>query len=385
VLPAISLFGLLGAFLLLKFADKVNTANRYLGYHFMLNSIFGLAHWAAVVSDSATLRAFFVIHYFPLYLLNTPFLYFYIRAILTERTRLRTWDLIHFVPFLIVLANIIPYSLQPWGFKLDFAEKLHRNSRLIYEIYFPLIPFTFYFIFRSIISLVYIFLGAKILRKAMVAGKLKTAVELKNWILICLGLVAVFNLALIIFSLVSIQINGDLVLDAHGKGRTVATLIMSVMSASIYFFPKILYGLQPQTGNSISDVLALNEKINKSSKSPEFSIARLKLVEKAIKNYIPAKPYLEPGFCLADLVKDLGMPEHLLTFYFNNYKGVTFLQWKNKLRITEAIDLLKAGQANTNTLESVGKACGYKSRSNFIDSFKNQTGESPSVFLKKIS
>jgi AraC-like DNA-binding protein len=385
VLPAISLFGLLGAFLLLKFADKVNTANRYLGYHFMLNSMFGLAHWAAVVSDSATLRAIFVIHYFPLYLLNTPFLYFYIRAILTERTRLRTWDLIHFVPFFIVLANVIPYSLQPWGFKLDFAEKLHRNSRLIFDIYFPLVPFTFYFIFRSIISLVYIFLGAKILRKTILAGKLKTAVELKNWILVCLGLVAVFNLALIIFSLVSIQINGDLVLDAHGKGRTVATLIMSVMSASIYFFPKILYGLQPQTGNSISDVLALNEKINKSSKSPEFSIARLKLVEKAIKIYIPAKPYLEPGFCLADLVKDLGMPEHLLTFYFNNYKGVTFLQWKNKLRITEAIDLLKAGQANTNTLESVGKACGYKSRSNFIDSFKNQTGESPSVFLKKIS
>jgi hypothetical protein len=149
--------------------------------------MFGLAHWAAVVSDSATLRAFFVIHFFPLYLLNTPFLYFYIRAILTERTRLRTWDLIHFVPFLIVLANIIPFSLQPWGFKLDFAVKLHRNSRLIFDIYFPLVPFTFYFIFRSIISLVYIFLGAKILRKAILVGKLKTAVELKNWILVCLG------------------------------------------------------------------------------------------------------------------------------------------------------------------------------------------------------
>lgn len=385
MLPAISLFGLLAAFLLLKFADKVNIANRYLGYHFMLNSMFGLAHWASVVSDSATLRAIFAIHYFPIYLLNTPFLYFYIRAILTDRTRLRTRDLIHFVPFLIVLANIIPYSLQPWSFKLDFAEKLHQNSRLIYQVYFPFIPFTFYFIARSVFSFGYLILGANILKKAIATGKLKTAVELKNGIIVCLSLVAVFNLALLIFGLWSIYLHGNLVLDEYGRGRTVATIIMSAMSASIYFFPKILYGLQPQSGNSITDVIALNDKINKTSKSPEFSMARLKLVEKAIKNHMPAKPYLEPGFCLADLVRDVGLPEHLLTYYFNNHKGLTFLKWKNQLRIQEAVLLLKAGQAETNTLESVGKACGYKSRSNFIDSFKSQTGESPSAFLKKLT
>jgi AraC-like DNA-binding protein len=386
VLPAICLFGLLGAFLLLKFAVKVNKANRYLAYHFILNSLFGIAHWASVVSDSAQLRALFVVHYFPLYLLNTPFLYFYVRAIITDRVRMSARDIIHFLPFLIVLLNIIPYSMLSWGFKLDFAERLHQDSRLIYQVYFPLIPFSFYFIFRSGLSLVYILLSGKILWKAMQAGKMKSAKELEKWIMVCLGLVAVFNLSLLIFSLVSLHVNdGHLELDSQGRGRTVATFIMSAMVGAIYFFPKILYGLQAQAGNSITDVIALNEKITKASKSPEFSTARLKLVEKALVAYLPSKKYLEPGFCLADLVKEVGMPEHLLTFYFNNYKGLTFLKWKNQLRIQEAIQLLKAGEADTNTLESVGKACGYKSRSNFIDSFKSQTGESPSVFLKKLS
>jgi AraC-like DNA-binding protein len=386
VLPAICLFGLLGAFLLLKFADKVNKANRYLAYHFMLNSLFGFAHWASVVSDSSELRTLFAIHYFPFYLLNTPFLYFYVRAILTDRVRLSALDTIHFVPFLIVLLNIIPYTLYPWSFKLDFAQRLYRDSRLIYQVYFPLIPFSIYFIFRSVLSLVYIFLGGKILWQATQAGKLKSAQELKRWIMVCLGLVAVFNVSLIIFSFVSLYVNqGHLVLDSQGRGRSVATFIMSAMAGAIYFFPKILYGLQAQAGNSITDVMALNEKINKASKSSEFSAARLKLVEKELIRYLPGKHYLAPGFCLADLVRDLGMPEHLLTYYFNNYKGLTFLKWKNQLRIQEAILLLKAGEAETNTLESVGKACGYKSRSNFIDSFKSQTGESPSVFLKKLS
>jgi AraC-like DNA-binding protein len=352
----------------------------------MLNSLFGFAHWASVVSDSSELRALLAIHYFPFYLLNTPFLYFYVRAILTDRVRLSTLDTIHFVPFLIVLLNIIPYTLHPWSFKLDFAQRLHRDSRLIYQVYFPLIPFSIYFIFRSVLSLVYIFFGGKILWKAMQAGKLKSAQELEKWIMVCLGLVAVFNVSLIIFSFVSLYVNqGHLVLDSQGRGRSVATFIMSAMAGAIYFFPKILYGLQAQSGNSITDVMALNEKINKASKSSEFSAARLKLVEKELIRYLPGKHYLAPGFCLADLVRDLGMPEHLLTYYFNNYKGVTFLKWKNQLRIQEAILLLKAGEANTNTLESVGKACGYKSRSNFIDSFKSQTGESPSVFLKKLS
>ncbi len=101
--------------------------------------------------------------------------------------------------------------------------------------------------------------------------------------------------------------------------------------------------------------------------------------------YLHKKKFLVPGFSLSDLVKDLETPEHVLTYYFNNHKGITFLKWKNQLRIEEAIQLLKAGEAETNTLESVGKACGYKSRSNFIQAFKAQTGESPSAYLKKLS
>lgn len=386
MLPAICLFGLLGAFLLLKFADKVNKANRFLAYHFILNSVFGFAHWASVVSDSSQLRALFAIHYFPLYLLNTPFLYFYVRAILTDRVRLKPWDSLHFLPFLVVLLNIIPYSLHSWAFKIDFAERLHQDSRVIYQVYFPFISFSFYFIFRSILSLVYLIYSAEILWKAMKSGKLKSAKELERWIMLCLVLVVVFNISLLVFSLVSLHSNdGYLVLDAQGRGRSVATFIMSAMAGAIYFFPKILYGLQPQTGNTLTDVFALNEKISRASKPPEFSVARIKLVDKALKEYMPLKRYLEPGFSLNDLVKDLGMPEHLLTYYFNYHKGVTFLKWKNRLRIEEAIFLLKSGKAETNTLESVGKACGYKSRSNFIVSFKSQTGESPSIYLKKLS
>lgn len=386
MIPAICLLGFLGSILLLNFADKVNPANRYLGYHFFLNSLFGIAHWATVVSDSDTLRAIFAIHYFPFYMLNTPFLYFYVRAVLTPKIHIRKWDFIHFIPFVLVLINILPFSLESWAFKLNFAYQFHQKFSTIYQIHFPLVPFTIYFVLRSIFSLIYILMSGLIVLDSIKRGILVQSVVLKRWLIVSLSLGAVFNFALIVLSFDSLLHNNFvLLLNEDGRGRTIATVIMSALTVSIYFFPKILYGLHFEKESSLADIIKLNQEITSIAKTPELSQVRIKQLESAFKSYLKEKKYLTPGFSLADLVKDLEIPEHVLTYYFNNHLGITFLKWKNQLRIAEAIGLLKGGNANKNTLESIGRSCGYRSRSNFIQSFKSYTGESPSSFLKKLS
>ncbi len=386
MLPAICLLGFLGSILLLKFADKVNPANRYLAYHFFLNALFGIAHWASVVSDSEILRAIFTVHYFPLYLLNTPFLYFYVRGVLTDKVQIKGLDYFHFMPFGIVLINILPFALHSWAFKLDFAYRLHQDFRTIYEVPFPLISFPVYFVSRSIFSLIYIAVSSYIVWQAIQKRLLAKSLVLKRWLITCLGLGAIFNISLLAFSFYSLWQNDFvLIMDEQGRGRTVATIFMSAQTIVIYFFPKILYGLQLNSGSRMSDVIKLNEEISSVAKSLDISKTRLKQVDKLMEVHLLEKKYLQPGYSLSDLVSAISIPEHVLTYYFNNYKGITFLKWKNQLRIEEAVNLLKAGEAETNTLESVGKACGYKSRSNFIQAFKAQTGESPSVYLKKLS
>ena len=386
MIPAICLLGFLGAVLLLLFADKVNPANRYLAYHFFLNALFGLAHWGTVISESETLRAIFTIHYFPFYLLNTPFLYFYVRAVLTGKIHIRGWDYVHFVPALAVFFNIVPYLLLPWHEKLNFVYILHKDYLQIYTVYFPFIPFAFYFVTRSIFSLGYIFASILLVKNAVKQGIQKVNQTLRAWLQVSLSLAAFFNLALLALVLISMFKNDYvLIMDEQGRGRAVLTFFMSALTLSIYFFPKVLYGLQLQTSNLLLDVIKRNEEITSISKSPEVSKIRLKQVGQLVRDHVIEKHYLQPGYAMSDLVKDIAVPEHVLTYYFNNHQGITFLKWKNQLRITEAIRLLKAGEAETNTLESVGKACGYKSRSNFIQAFKTQTGESPSVYLKKLS
>lgn len=379
MIPAICLIGFLGSILLVRFADKVNPANRYLAYHFFLNSLFGLAHWATVISDSNTLRTVFAIHYFPIYLLNTPFLYFYVRAVLTPKITIEGWDYIHFLPVLIILVNIIPYSILPWQEKLNFTLLLYEDFDTIYDVYFPLVPFSVYFVLRSIFSLIYVILSGIIVIRSIQRGELTNAVTLKRWLQVCLSLSAIFNFAVLVFCFYSLAHNEFLLkMDEEGRGRNIVTIIMSLLLVSIFFFPKVLYGIYFAKGDKLGDVVKLNNSIASESKS------RLLMIDSRLEDYLAQKKFLVAGFSLTDLVKDLGVPLHVLTYYFNNYKGTTFLKWKNQLRISEAIALMQSGKADFHTLESVGEACGYKSRSNFIQAFKAQTGESPSAYLKRI-
>ena len=381
----ISSFSFLASFLLYFFAAKVNRANYFLAVHFFLNSLYGISHWASVLGDSENLRSLFLIHYFPIYLLNTPFMYFYVRAVLTRKLNIKGWDYLHFLPSLIILINITPYTILSWQEKLNFGYLFHQNFGKIYDIYFPLVSFPAYFVLRSLLSLAYVIASALILRKAIMKKVFLYNATLKFWLILFLGLGASFNLILIIASIHSLLNNNfRLLFDEQGKGRSGAVVVMTILSILIYFFPKILYGLKFSTGNvSISSVIELNKSLN--PKNREITKARMKEIDQILVDYLPLRRYLTPGFSLVDLVRDIGVPLHVLSIYFNKHKKVTFIDWKNQLRTEFAIQLMESGDAITHTLESVGEACGYKSRSNFIHAFKKVTGELPSVYLKRTS
>jgi AraC-like DNA-binding protein len=387
LIPAICFLSFLGSLLLLKFADKVNPANRYLAFHFFLNALFGLNSWAILVSDSDVLRTIFWVHYFPVYLLNAPFLYFYVRAVLTDKIHIRGFDYLFFLPFFITLINIVPYSISPWQEKLYFTHQVHQHFDYIHEIKFPIMPFTFYFLFRAVVSLVFVVLAGLIVRSSIREKVFLKSQMLIKWLTICLITVATLNISMIFLTIKSLlSHNFVLVPDEQQNGIVFVTILMSGLIISIFFFPKILYGLNSfGVTVSLGNVLELNDTITRTSKSSDISHERLIQIERLVESYLPRKRYLSPGFSLADLVQDLDIPLHVLSVYFNSFKGLTFVAWKNQLRIAEAIELMRTGKADSYTLESVGEACGYKSRSNFIQAFKAQTGESPSNFLKKFS
>jgi AraC-like DNA-binding protein len=229
-------------------------------------------------------------------------------------------------------------------------------------------------------------MAALIVRKSIIKRLFHTSQTLIIWLIICLVTAAMLNSSMIFLTIKSLlSHNMVLMPDEQGNGLVFVATLMSGLTISIFFFPKILYGLNSSTGEvTLATVLELNQTISRTSKSADISMQRLMQIDQLVESYLPLKSYLIPGFSLSDVVNELDIPLHVLSVYFNNYKGLTFKTWKNQLRISEAIQMMHTGKAELHTLESVGVACGFKSRSNFIQAFKAQTGESPSEYLKRL-
>jgi AraC-like DNA-binding protein len=229
-------------------------------------------------------------------------------------------------------------------------------------------------------------MAALIVCKSIVKRLFRTSQMLIIWLIICLFTSFMLNSSMIFLTIKSLlSHNMVLMPDEQGNGLVFVATLMSALTISIFFFPKILYGLNSSTREvTLATVLELNQSISRTSKSADISMQRLMQIDQQVESYLPLKSYLIPGFSLSDVVNELDIPLHVMSVYFNNYKGLTFKTWKNQLRISEAIHMMHTGKAESYTLESVGEACGFRSRSNFIQAFKAQTGESPSEYLKRL-
>lgn len=108
-------------------------------------------------------------------------------------------------------------------------------------------------------------------------------------------------------------------------------------------------------------------------------------IEASLQSCVDRKVYLSSDFKLSQISKELGIPAHHLTYYFNDIKKVSFSDWKNGLRIEYAKKQIRQGTTNTITLQALSIQCGFSSQSTFIRAFKNGTGNSPSHYLKSHS
>ena len=95
------------------------------------------------------------------------------------------------------------------------------------------------------------------------------------------------------------------------------------------------------------------------------------------------KPFLSFDFALSDISLYLKVPQNHVSYCINCLMGKKFSKLKTELRIKHAVELLKNGTHSLLTIEAISEKAGFKSRSNFYSSFKEETGYTPSDYLEK--
>ena len=395
--------------ILLGFKNKNNFANIYLVGFLFSTSFFCLSSYIFFYSNSIHLTAHFISSIPSIYFLIGPFFYFYFRSIVTDHSKLSFFDYFHFLLFLIVFSGSLPFLFSNWNHKLTVTELLVEGFLFNTDIQTnSIIPKHVNHLIRPFHTLFYIFLSCKLLtkqRKNHVLYSNKFQYNLiYTWIycLIILLTIATFAQIFGLFNLINIKSKHILFEESR---VIVKVLIVDyfLINLILILFPKIMYGLPIENlqnnGSIVSEpfnrmkvVIANHEDAENSTTSSSVEKSPLFLftdqyvdeMDLHIKCCIKELHYLDPNFQMDSLCKSFNIPYHHWTFYFNDIKQQTFIEWKNRTRINYAKEKIINGYLDSKTFQSLATECGFNTQSTFIRVFKIYTGKNPGDYIKSI-
>jgi AraC-like DNA-binding protein len=116
--------------------------------------------------------------------------------------------------------------------------------------------------------------------------------------------------------------------------------------------------------------------------APELSPADAALAKRITALMQHDKLYQEPAFSRADLTRELGTSESILSRVINTAFGKSFPRLLNELRVQDAQVLLRDPAL---PIQMVASESGFNSLASFNRVFRDLTGETPSAFRAKTS
>lgn len=394
----ISLLLVLLSLILIVYNWKLNNNAIFIGLFFSLIGIYGLVHYLVIYGNSVFWLAVFYTHFSPLFLLAGPFLYFYVRGTLNDRQGLKRKDALHFIPAFIHFIGVLPYCISSFSYKESIAKKIIENIDNLKKIKVNMFfDSEFNSIFRLLLLSFYIIYTIIFLIKFQKNKKKFQNIPRKQyniiyrWLSILLGLVSLLTLNFFILSFCFFYFE-------ESKSQKIVIILNSITGVSfvflafgVLFFPEILYGL-PNNNNIVKS--NNNIKINKSITSKIVANGNQKLEEEEdpflllserIKNYFDTeKPYLNQNFSIAQIAFKMNVPQNHVLYCINSIYNTKFSQLKTRLRIEQTKIFLRNSIHSNITIDGIAELAGFSSRSSFYVAFKEETGITPSDYLKSI-
>jgi AraC-like DNA-binding protein len=108
-------------------------------------------------------------------------------------------------------------------------------------------------------------------------------------------------------------------------------------------------------------------------------ILKIKLL---LEDWKKGNKFLDIDSSTYSLAKEINLPIHHITYFFNQINNEKYIDWRNRLRVEFAINLINNQKGYNKTIEVLGKECGFGSYPAFIQSFKQITGKLPKDYIK---
>jgi len=323
------------------------------------------------------------------YLLG-PLAFLYVRSILKDSISFGKYDWVHFILFVIIFLGRLPYFFLSWDTKLMLADKIinHQWIKLNEWSFNYIFPMILNFKLKALHFSLYIFASwylifkNKFKNRSMIE-RTKQIKIVENWLFFFVSIVSFLSGLFVILILNFLEAKDKI--SFRDEGNILFSLILIgflILILGLTLFPKILYGKHLENESLMINEVKVSEpkkdKIDFFSFTPDY-IGEISLL---LENWKVEKKYLDLDLSTFSLSKDLKIPHHHVTYFFNHFSDEKYIDWRNRLRIEHSIRLIKNREGFNKTIESLGKESGFRANSAFIRSFKQFTGKLPNDIIK---
>jgi AraC-like DNA-binding protein len=297
--------------------------------------------------------------------------------------------------FLIHLIDILRFYFFSWDIKLEAAyflinniwnglNAVHASKILTIEANFiiAILQLGVYII------LIWVLIISKNLHFYIGKVNPQQFRLIKNWLFFFAFIFSYLALIQVVIGLFFIKYKDKMILIEKYKFLfTMLVLGLIILEIGLLLFPKVLYGvpLYKRANLGSQPLIADEVQSEKSFKNTNaiLSDEHLKWIVLSLEDWTNSKKYLESDVTMITLSADVNIPIHHLAYYFNQLSEYKFIEWRNNLRIDYVVELIKNKQCQNKTVDTLGKECGFKSNSTFVQNFKLRTGMLPSDLMKK--
>jgi AraC-like DNA-binding protein len=320
-----------------------------------------------------------------------PLSFFYVRAIVTDNNKLKKIDFLHFVLFFLSFVGLIPFMFSDGAYKELIAAEMksetwdlakyqinkiipHKTDQLICVVQT---------IFYSINHWILVLTQNRRWKKGML--KVPQYKLIHKWLLTFSTIYALVAINyFIVVVLIWVYDDKSEFLARANIFLLIASVIFMAVNLSVLAFPEILYGL-PQENKEVLEVVEAVEPqliVGEKLASQLFSDEYVLHIEEVLNEQIRLKKFTDPEYKLIQISAMSSIPVHHFSYYFNTIKDISFSDWRNKLRIDSALELMGNGSNSGLTLNAVALKCGFTAASTFIRAFRQFTGKTPSDYMK---
>ncbi|MHA8109238.1 helix-turn-helix domain-containing protein [Aquirufa sp. A-Brett2-W8] len=298
------------------------------------------------------------------------------------------WDkylLLLSIPSLIFLINLIPFYFLPFENRVDYFSTPIFNQDL--NAYFFL-TLKQQYLFISIYNTAFIIYGIWFINQLKAAGgiyiKKKVTVLFTRIFIVTLLTIIPSLFVVFILSLNSKQPGMINFLNSDAVNTNYLYFQSLVLPLSFFFVPNWLYNEKEPLSFLDNFMLTWKRVTSENAKtSTEDSFEKSSDYERIIAYIETQKPYVKTQFSLHDISQALNIPHNRVTNFFNKQLKVPFPTYRNKLRIEHATSLLRSGTHLTTSIEGIAEMSGFKSKSIFYKTFKEEYGTTPVDWIRE--